>query len=311
MQAEITNRKCAIVLGANGYIGRNLCYYLLNEGYQVIAVGRQDVFIFDEYSNKSNFSYVQADLANLNHLQQIEFNLADVIYMLAGRTGTLDGFDHYEEYIKSNEITLLNVLASYRLQKAKARIIFPSTRLVYQGSDEPLLENAIKNPKTIYAVNKLACEQSLHSYSINFDIPYTVMRICVPYGSLVEGQYSYGTIGGMLRQVRDVKKITLFGDGSQKRTFTHMQDICHIFEKIWIVKGSNQRIFNIGGSDHMSIEQVAQYFEERLGVEIIHQDWPSDYWAIESGSTVFDDQKLQAICPHVYNRNLFDYIANI
>jgi len=311
MQANLPNEKRAIVLGANGYLGRNLCYHLLGEGYQVLAVGRQEAFALEDYSNKSNFQYLQADLVKSHQVLQIAFNFADVVYMLAGKTGTLDGFECYEEYIESNEVALLNVLGAYRAQKANARIVFPSTRLVYQGSQEPLLESAAKNPKTIYAINKLACEQYLHSYSTAYGIPYTVMRICVPYGSLVEGQYSYGTIGAMLRQSTESKKITLFGDGSQKRTFTHMQDICQLFEKIWHIKDSNWEILNIGGSDHLSMEQVAQYFSTRFDALIEYQAWPADYWAIESGSTVFDDQRLQAMCPHQYSHHLPSFIDNL
>lgn len=311
MQRDLAYEKRAIVLGANGYLGRNLCYHLLSEGYQVLAVGRQENFSVDAYLNSSDLQYLQADFVKLSQVQKIAFHLADVIYMLAGKTGTLDGFEHYEEYIESNETALLNVLAAYRLQKAKARIVFPSTRLVYRGSEEPLLENAAKNPKTIYAINKLACEQYLNSYSISFGIPYTVMRICIPYGSLVEGQYSYGTIGAMLRQATESKKIALFGDGSQRRTFTHMRDICQVLEKIWHIESANQEILNIGGSDHLSLEQVSRYFASRFNVHVVHQDWPLDYWAIESGDTVFDDQKLQALCSHEYSHNLSDYIANI
>jgi UDP-glucose 4-epimerase len=311
MQRDLDNEKRAIVLGANGYLGRNLCYHLLSEGYLVLAVGRQETFALDTYPNKSHLQYLQADLVIPSQVQKVAFNFADVIYVLAGKTGTLDGFERYDEYIESNEIALLNVLAAYRLQKAKARVIFPSTRLVYRGSEEPLLESAAKNPKTIYAINKLACEKYLNSYSISYGIPYTVMRICVPYGSLVEGQYSYGTIGVMMRQATEAKKITLFGDGSQRRTFTHMQDICQILENICHIESTNQEIFNIGGSDHLSMEQVSQYFAARFNAYVAHQDWPADYWAIESGSTVFDDQKLQAVCPHEYGRNLSGYIANL
>jgi hypothetical protein len=61
----------------------------------------------------------------------------------------------------------------------------------------------------------------------------------------------------------------------------------------------------------LPIDQVAQYFADRFIVDLIHKDWPTDHWAIESGSTVFDDQKLQAICPHVYGHNLSSYIANL
>ena len=80
-----------------------------------------------------------------------------------------------------------------RKAKSTAKIVFPSTRLVYKGKDEPLLENDTKEFKTIYSINKYACEQYLKMYSDVFDIRYCIFRICVPYGSLLDGVSSYGT----------------------------------------------------------------------------------------------------------------------
>lgn len=77
-----------------------------------------------------------------------------------------------------------------------ARIVFPSTRLVYKGQQNVLLkEDAEKAPNTIYALNKLACEYMLAMYQKAFGIHYTIFRICVPYGSLIKSGTSYGTLG--------------------------------------------------------------------------------------------------------------------
>lgn len=56
-------------------------------------------------------------------------------------------------------------------------------------------EDDEKETKTIYAVNKIACENLLYAYRQNFDIPYTIFRICVPFGNMFSDDYSFGTIG--------------------------------------------------------------------------------------------------------------------
>lgn len=78
-----------------------------------------------------------------------------------------------------NEKGLLHLLNHIRLSPYRPKIIFPSTRLVYQGADKALTEEAKKETKTIYAVNKLACEGYLYAYRQSFDIPYTIFRICI------------------------------------------------------------------------------------------------------------------------------------
>ena len=304
-------KKRAIVLGANGFLGKNLCFFLLNAEYEIIAVGRQVDFVLKQYLSKTNLHYIKADLNNLNQVKDIPFAWADVIYMMAGKNGTIDGFENYDDYVKSNDLSLLNVLAIYREKKAMGRIVYPSTRLVYQGSDQPLTENDSKNPKTVYAINKLACEQYLQACGALYKLPFTVMRISVPFGSLVPSQYSYGTIGTLLNQAMNARQITVFGDGLQKRTFIHTEDLCHIFEAIWKVKKTSGEIFNIGGSDHLSMIQVAHYFSAQFSALVTYRDWPADYWAIESGSTELNDQKLQTVCKYKYSHTLQDYVAKL
>ena len=111
-----------------------------------------------------------------------------------------------------------------------------------------MTEEAKKETKTIYAVNKLACEGYLYAYRQSFDIPYTIFRICIPYGNLIEGDYSFGTVGFFLKMAQQrCKDITLYGGGHNKRTFTHMSDLCYQLIMASQKPESNGEIYNIGG----------------------------------------------------------------
>ena len=210
------NTKTAII-GANGYIGKHLEFYLKRMGLDPACYDIQD---------DSRENYKQVDITDKESVKNIDINV-DYIYMFAGLTGTYAGFDKYETYVSINEIGLLNLLDAIRNSEKKPKIVFPSTRLIYKGVDKPLKEEDEKETKTLYAINKLACESILYAYNKSFDIPYTIFRICIPYGNMLSTDYSFGTIGFFIKQAKAGKDITLYGGGDTKRTFTHMEDLCY------------------------------------------------------------------------------------
>lgn len=302
----------AIVLGANGFIGLNLCYWLLQHDYEVHAISREETFAGEGIYNVDNLSYSQVDIAQLEELKRVDFKSASLIYLFAGQTGTSAGFSKYMDYVNSNEIGLLNILNTYIAQEATGRIVFPSTRLVYKGIEgEFLKEDSEKETKTVYAVNKLACENYLFAYSNAYRIPYTVFRICVPYGQLIPGDYSYGTLGFMLNQAKNQGEISLYGQGEASRTYTHMKDICEIVGTVSPMEKSSGQIINIGSKDNYSLFKLAKKIAEHFKVAVKFKDWPALDLAIESGDTMFDDATLQNIFSYQYQGDLDTFIKEL
>ena len=129
-------------------------------------------------------------------------------------------FEQYETFVEINELILLKIIEAYRLNNGTGRLIFPSTRLVYKGRDGLLKEDAEKEFKTIYAINKYSCENYLWMYNNMYGIPYTVFRICLPYGTLVPEASSYGTAEFFMKKATAGENITLYGDGTV--SYTHL-----------------------------------------------------------------------------------------
>jgi len=170
-----------------------------------------------------------------------------------------------------------------------------------------LREGDEKEFKTVYALNKFACEQYLEMYRRCFGIRYTVFRICVPYGNLL-GDYSYGTMGFLLGRAMKGENIPLYGDGSQRRTFTHVYDICQILKEGAFLEGTLNDVFNIGGADDLSMLELARMAAGKYGVDVTFSEWPGLDLAIESGDTVFDASKLERLMDYQYKYNLVDWL---
>lgn len=297
--------KCSVI-GTNGYLGRHLTYILNERGHKVFGYDKDE----DRNINiPKEVDYKRVDITQKSDVQAINFDV-DFLFFFAGLTGTKEGFENYEKFIKVNEKGLLNVLNEIRKANKKPQVIFPSSRLVYKGSKFPLKEDAEKEAKTIYAVNKLAGEYMLYTYWNAFNIPFLIFRICVPYGNLFDDNFSYGTIGHFIKKAGNKKNIVLYGDGSLKRTFTHVVSACNqIIDMVTEAKKQND-IFNIAGETY-SLKEVAAIIAEKYNVGLEYSAWPEKDLQIESGDTVFNSTKLKKIIPLKDRYAFIDWIHNL
>lgn len=277
------------ILGANGYLARNLIYVLRRDypNCELILYGRKNRFV----DGKGNYNAI--DMTDKESVKKIDLDV-DIIFMFVGRTGSANGFDEYDSFIDSNERTLLNLLYEYRRQNSKAKIIYPSTRLVYKGRPGPQREESEKEFKTVYAINKYACEQYLEQFHRTYGVQYTILRVCIPYGSLIPGASSYGTAEFMLSKANKGENISLYGDGSGRRTLTYIDDLCITMIEAALSSECVNDVFNVGGED-FSLREMAELIADRFCVRVDFVPWPDIALKIESGDTVFDSDKLDQI----------------
>lgn len=296
--------KKIVVIGANSYIARNLVFYIKNN-YNDYEMNLYDIMP-DSLDGNSNYKMI--NVLDKESISKIDMN-CDVIFMFVGKTGTINGFDNYETYININEVALLNLLNEYRVQNSKAKIIFPSTRLVYKGKKGKIKECDLKEFKTVYAINKYACEKYLEQYSNIYGVQYCIFRICVPYGTLIKDAQSYGTAEFMLTNAKKGEDISLYGDGSVRRTITYIGDLCRILIEGAVSDKCINDVYNIGGEDY-SLKDMAEPIAKKYGVSITYKEWPEISRKIESGDTVFNDEKLKHIIKVKYEMKFKNWCEN-
>lgn len=278
----------AVIIGANSYIARNLIK--VNQSKQYANISLCDCQ--PEHLDKIE-GYQQIDFDDQQALEQAIGN-SDLIYFFTGKTGTMNGFYMPETFADVNERCLFSLLRAYRNVNCHAKIVFPSTRLVYKGSDFPIPEDGAKEFRTPYAIQKYACEQYLAMYSRMFGMKYCVLRICVPYGTLVTPVSSYGTLDAFLHQAQEQGVVSVYGEGKQRRTFTYIGDLC---ETLWLAgldESCVNDVFNVGG-ENCSIAQIAGIVAQETLSKVVQKTWDKDALKLESGSTVFDSSKLDAL----------------
>lgn len=292
-------KKIAII-GANSYIARNVLLKLKKTGCEI------KLYDYAEKQIDGECNYTSIDVISKESVSRIDFS-CDIIFLFVGKTGSVNGFVDYATYININEIALLNILNEYRKQSSNAKIVFPSTRLVYKGNKVKLPEDAEKEFKTIYAINKYACETYLEQFHRVYGIKYCIFRICVPYGTMIPNASSIGTAEFMLSKATKGENISLYGDGTLRRTITHMEDLCNTLILGAFEEACVNDVYNIGGEDY-SLKQMAELIAKKYNVGIDYVAWPDLALKIESGDTVFDDSKLQKIIGNTINNKFEDWV---
>ena len=281
--------KKIVVIGANSYLARNLIHTIKmqEESYELKLYGR-------EAQHKDGLgNYTCINILNKEDVKIINF-ACDIIYFFVGKTGSTNAFEEYETFIDVNEKALLNVMSEYVAQKSSAKFVFPSTRLVYKGVDGVLTEDSEKAYKSIYAINKHACEMYIQLYHEMFNLQFVIFRVCVPYGTLIPNAISYGTMEFMLNNAQQGKDISIYGDGNIRRTLTYIGDLSLAMLNGALHESCKNGIYNIGGEEY-TLGELAELVAEKYRVKVNYIPWPEMAKKMESGGTVFDSCKLDKL----------------
>lgn len=292
-----------MIIGANGYIGRNLSYYIRQKyrNFQLKLYGKED----KHFDIKKD--YYQVDMLDPKSVMDLDLN-CDCVYMLAGKTGAVASLKEPASFIESNEKSLILLLKEYIRQRSKAKIIFPSTRLLYKDATKADEQDVSDTFQSVYAINKFACEKYLELFHSIYGVKYTALRISIPYGTMVKGASSYGTVNFMNTAAKVQGKINIYGDGSVKRTFTHIADICKIMLECGIREDCVNTVYNIGG-ETFSLGYVARLIADKYNADVSYVPFPEMAYKTESGDTVLNDDKLRKEMNITYQYKFANWIA--
>ena len=122
-------------------------------------------------------------------------------------------------------------------------------------------------------------------YGRLYGMKTTVLRISIPYGPLhLGGGGNYGIAAKFIKAAVNKEKITVFGEGSQKRDYLYIDDLVHAFILAAYKEQSRGKIYNIGYSSAVSLfELVELIIETAGGGEVVKVPWPDEYQVIETG----------------------------
>lgn len=257
-----------LVTGAAGFIGSHLCEALVSEGHEVVGV---DAFI--PYYPRA---VKERNIAGLREQARFRFHEVDlregelgpllegveVMFHIAAMGGLLLSWTNFDLYMTCNIQATQRLLEAARQSGAVRQFIYASTSSVY-GADVTGPESSTPQPVSPYGITKLAGEHLVRTYNKQFGLPATILRYFSVYGPRQRPDMGYYIF---IDNILHGKPITIFGDGEQLRGNTFVSDIVRA-TLLAQQKFTDGAVYNIGGSEEISANQVIGLLEEIIGRE--------------------------------------------
>ncbi len=149
------------------------------------------------------------------------------------------------------------------------RFVFASSIAVYGAGQLPMSEGTEPSPEDPYGISKYAAELDLESAWTMFDLPYTVFRPHNVYGERQNVADPYRNVVGifMAAALRG-EPMRIFGDGSQTRAFSHVDDVAPVIARSVRVEPAAGQTFNIGADTAVTVSRLAELVAEALDVPL-------------------------------------------
>jgi UDP-glucuronate decarboxylase len=267
-----------LVTGGAGFLGSHLCERLVEQGHDVICV---DNFFTSQKTNVAHLlSQPNFDLVRHDITQSIVLDV-DQIYNLACPAAP----GHYQyNPIKTMKTSILGAIHTLGIAKrCRAKILQASTSEVYGDPEvhpQPESYRGAVNPigpRACYDEGKRAAETLFMDYHRMHRTNVRIVRIFNTYGPRMH-PYDGRVVSNFIRQALHNEDITVFGDGSQTRSFCYRDDLVEGMMRMMAAPDDCTGPINLGNPDEFTILELAKLVIELAGSrsKIVHKDLPTD-----------------------------------
>lgn len=246
-----------LITGAAGFIGSNLCDYLLDKGCHVTGLDNfstgQREFLETAVAHPK-FKLVEVDLADFEKTRDaIKSAKPGIVVHLAANADVRFGLEHPRRDLERGTLVTFNVLESARLAGVK-KFAFSSTGSVY-GEPEifPTPENAPFPVQTsLYAAAKLAAEGLIQAYAEGYGMKGYIFR----FVSILGERYTHGHVYDFCNKLRhDPENIEVLGDGKQTKAYLYIGDCLNAIWHVLSTQENKINIFNLGPDEYINVDQ--------------------------------------------------------
>lgn len=262
----------ALVTGSAGFIGHRVVHGLLDQGVKVTGIDnlndaydpRIKTHRQESLLQREGYRFFEADIENLYEIQPIfEASPPDCVFNLAARAGVRYSIENPHVYLQSNTQGTLNILELMHRFGCR-KLVQASTSSLYAGQPMPFHEDQpVERPLSPYAASKKAAEVLTYTYHHLYQIDVSILRYFTVYGPA--GRPDMAPFR-FIKWIHEGTPITVFGDGSQTRDFTYVDDIAR--GTILAAGLEGHQVINLGGGQTpIPLLDFIRQIEQRLGKE--------------------------------------------
>ena len=254
----------SLVTGGCGFIGSHVVDSLIAKGHEVIVVDDKSAESNERFFENPDASYFYFSITDYEKIAPL-FSGVDYVFHLGAESRIQPTLERPQDACMTNFVGTCNVLQAARDNEVK-RVMYSSTSSGYGLKNEPpLREDMERDCLNPYAVTKVAAEDLARMYYTLWGLETVIFRYFNIYGDRepTKGQYA-PVVGLFLKQFRDNEPLSIVGDGTQRRDFTHVDDV--VQANMLAMESDNPgilgEIFNVGTGKNCSVLELAQMISD-------------------------------------------------
>jgi UDP-glucose 4-epimerase len=256
----------SLVTGGAGFIGSHVARHCLALGQQVVVLDDLSGGFRDQVPQGAIF--VEGSITD-HRLVALLFEQYDFDYVYHLAAYAAEGLSHFIRrfnYI-NNLIGSVNLINEAVKHEVKC-FVFTSSIAVYGANQLPMTEDLTPRPEDPYGIAKYAVELDLRAAQQMFGLSYVIFRPHNVYGENQNiGDRYRNVIGIFMNQILQGKPMTIFGDGTQTRAFSYIDDVAPIIARSVDVPEAYNEVFNVGADQPYTVNELAHTVARAFGVE--------------------------------------------
>jgi len=259
-------KKNVLVTGGAGFIGSHVARHCLDMGFNVVVLDDLSGGFEDHLPEGTLF--VKGSVTDHELITELfdQYKFEFVYHLAAYAAEGLSHFIRRFNY-NNNLIGTINLVNESVKHKVKC-FVFTSSIAVYGKGQLPMTEEMTPEPEDPYGVSKYAAELDLKSAHEMFGLNYVVFRPHNVYGENQNiGDKYRNVIGIFMNQIMQDKPMTIFGDGTQTRAFSYIDDVAIPIAKCVNIPEAYNEVFNIGADKPYEVNELATVVCKEFGVE--------------------------------------------
>ncbi len=257
----------SLVTGAAGFMGSHVARHCLELGHDVVAVDDLSGGFAENVPDGATFR--EGSVTDERFVDALFAERPfDFVYHLAAYAA--EGLSHFIRRFNytNNVIGSVNLINASVRSEVVRRFVFTSSIAVYGANQVPMTEELPPLPEDPYGVAKYAVELDLRAAHEMFGLDFTVFRPHNVYGEHQNiGDRYRNVVGIFMNHVMQGEPMPVFGDGSQQRAFSHIDDVAPLISACVETPGTTNEVFNVGADEPTTVGDLAHLIAEAFGVE--------------------------------------------
>jgi UDP-glucose 4-epimerase len=252
-----------VITGVAGLLGSRLADWIVENHPEVEIVGIDNLSggYIENVNPKVNFVKLDLSLDDFSdHIKGSDYVFHFAAYAAEGLSPFIREYNYKNNLISTAKI--VNACINHDVK----RLVFTSSMAVYGRGTPPFDENDRQNPIDPYGVAKFSCEQDIQIAGIQHGLDWCIIRPHNVYGIKQNIWDKYRNVLGIwMYQHLNGMPMSIFGDGSQKRAFSYIDDCLDGLWKAAVLDSCSKQIINLGGTKEVTIKEANDILKEVIG----------------------------------------------